>query len=80
MCWMSKEGFSTVIEMREDFQCLLCAVSTSDKSDIHYSQLILSVINVIKMVCDEFCSSVSRNHNYTSVTSKSVSQFQAARN
>ena len=60
ICWMSKEGFSTVIEMREDFQCLLCAVSTSDKSDIHYSQLILSVINVIKVVCDEFCPSVSR--------------------
>ena len=60
ICWMSKEGFSTVIEMREDFQCLLCAVSTSNKSNIHYSQLILSVINVIKVVCDEFCPSVSR--------------------
>ena len=60
ICWMSKEGFSTVIEMREDFQCLLCAVSTSDKSDIHYSKLILSVIKVIKVVCDEFCPSVSR--------------------
>ncbi|KAL5515482.1 hypothetical protein EMCRGX_G000655 [Ephydatia muelleri] len=60
ICWRSKEGFSTVIEMREDFQCLLCAESTFDKSDIHYSQLILSVINVIKRVCNEFCPSVSR--------------------
>ena len=60
ICWRNKEGFSTMIEMREDFQCLLCAVSTSDKSDIHYSQLILSVINVIKVVCDEFCPSVSK--------------------
>eukprot|EP00731_Ephydatia_muelleri_P000478 Em0001g478a len=60
ICWRSKEGFFTVIEMREDFQCLLCAVSTSNKSNIHYSQLILSVIKVIKVVCDEFCPSVSR--------------------
>ena len=58
--WMSKEGFSTVIEMREDFQCLLCAVSTSDKTSIDYSKLILSVINEIKVTCDEFCPSVSR--------------------
>ena len=56
---MSKEGFSTVIEMREDFQCLLCAVSTSDKTNMEYSKLILSVINVIKVTCDEFCPSVS---------------------
>eukprot|EP00731_Ephydatia_muelleri_P026577 Em0018g677a len=58
--WMSKEGFFTIIEMREDFQCLLCAVSTSDKTDMDYSKLILSVINVIKVTCDEFCPSVSR--------------------
>ena len=58
--WMSKEGISTVIEMREDFQCLLCAVSTSDKTSIDYSKLILSVINEIKVTCDEFCPSVSR--------------------
>eukprot|EP00731_Ephydatia_muelleri_P014076 Em0007g1386a len=58
--WRSKEGFSTVIEMREDFQCLLCAVSTSDKSNIHYPQLILSVIKVIKNARDEFCPTVSR--------------------
>ena len=58
--WMSKEGFSTVIEMREDFQCLLCTVSTSDKTSIDYSKLILSVINEIKVTCDEFCPSVSR--------------------
>ena len=58
--WMSKEGFSTVIEMREDFQCLLCAVSTSDKTSIDYSKLILSVINEIKVTCEEFCPSVSR--------------------
>ena len=58
--WMSKEGFSTVIEMREDFQCLLCAVSTSDKTNMEYSKLILSVINEIKVTCDEFCPSVSR--------------------
>ena len=45
--WKSKEGFSTVIEMREDFQCLLCAVSTSDKTN-NYSKLILSVFNVTK--------------------------------
>ena len=60
ICWRSKEGFSTVIEMRDNFQCLLCAVSTSNKSNIHYSQLILSVIKVIKNACDEFCPSVSR--------------------
>ena len=57
--WMSIEGFSTVIDMSEDSQCLLCAVSTSDKSDINYSKLILSVTNVIKEAYDEFCSSVS---------------------
>ena len=60
ICWRSKEGFSTVIEMRDNFQCLLCAVSTSNKSVINYSQLILSVIKVIKNACDEFCPSVSR--------------------
>eukprot|EP00731_Ephydatia_muelleri_P001593 Em0001g1593a len=60
MSWKSKEGFSTVIEMREGFQCLLCAVSSSDKTCIEYSKLILSVINVIKVTCDEFCPSVSR--------------------
>eukprot|EP00731_Ephydatia_muelleri_P001875 Em0001g1875a len=58
--WMNKEGFFTVIEMREDFQCLLCTVSTSDKTSIDYSKLILSVINEIKVTCDEFCPSVSR--------------------
>ena len=65
ICWRSKEGFFTVIEMREDFQCLLCAVSTSDKSNIHYSQLILSVIKVIKNACDVFCPSVSREELIT---------------
>ena len=60
ICWMSKEGFSTFIEMREDFHCLLCAVSTSDKSVINYSKLILSVIKDITVACDEFCPSVSR--------------------
>ena len=46
--------------MRDDFQCLTCAVSTSDKTNINYTKHILSVINVITVACDEFCPSVSR--------------------
>ena len=57
--WMSKEGFTTVIEMREDFQCLLCAVSTNDKTNTMYVDFMLSIHNVIKKACDEFCPSVS---------------------
>ena len=58
--WRSEEGFTIVIEMSEDFKCLQCTVSTYDKTDINYSKLALTVINVIKVVCDEFCPSVSR--------------------
>ena len=58
--WVSEEGFTTVIEMMEDFQCLMCAVSTTDKTSVNYSKLILLVIDVISVACDEFCTSVSR--------------------
>ena len=58
--WMSEEGYTVVIEMREDFQCLTCAVSTTDKTSTNYSNLVLSVIGAISVICDEFCSSVSR--------------------
>ena len=63
--WRSKEGFTTVIEMSEDFRCLLCAVSTYDKKDINYSKLVLSVCSVISKTCDEFCPSVSRVESIT---------------
>ena len=58
--WRSKEGFSTVIEMMDDFQCLTCAVSTSDKTNINYTKHILSVTTAITVACNEFCPSVSR--------------------
>ena len=58
--WQSEEGFTTIIEMSEDFRCLLLAVSTDDKTDITYSQFVLSVIEVITKACKEFCPSVSR--------------------
>eukprot|EP00731_Ephydatia_muelleri_P015895 Em0009g319a len=58
--WVSEEGFTAVVEMKEDFQCLMCAVSTTDKTSTNYSKLILSVIDVISEACNEFCKSVSR--------------------
>ena len=58
--WQSEEGFSTIIEMSEDFRCLLLAVSTDDKTDITYSKFVLSVIEVITKACKEFCPSLSR--------------------
>eukprot|EP00731_Ephydatia_muelleri_P001357 Em0001g1357a len=58
--WVSEEGFTAVVEMMENFQCLRCAVSTPDKTSIYYSKLILLLIDVISMACDEFCTSVSR--------------------
>ena len=63
--WLSEEGFTTIIEMSEDFRCLLCAVSTDDKTDITYSQFVLSVIEVITKACKEFCPSVSREEFIT---------------
>ena len=63
--WRSEEGFTTVIEMKEDFRCLQCAVSTYDKKDTNYSHLVASVINVISKTCDEFCPSVSRVESIT---------------
>ena len=58
--WWSAEGYITIIEMSEDFRCLLLAVSTDDKTDITYSKFVLSVIKVIADTCNEFCPSVSR--------------------
>ena len=58
--WMSKEGYDVIIEMKEDFQCLLCAVSSSDKSSAYYVKFVTSVIDMIKMASDEFCPLVSR--------------------
>ena len=63
--WRSEEGYTTIIEMSEDFRCLLCAVSTDDKTDIMYSQFVLSVIEVITKACNEFCPSVSREEFIT---------------
>ena len=58
--WRSEEGFTTIIEMSEDFRCLVLTVSTYDKTDITYSKFVLSVINIITVTCNEFCPSVSR--------------------
>ena len=63
--WRSEEGFTTIIEMSENFRCLLCAVSTYDKTDITYSSLVLSVIKVITVACNEFCPLVSRKEFIT---------------
>eukprot|EP00731_Ephydatia_muelleri_P000664 Em0001g664a len=58
--WRSEEGFTTIVEMSEDFRCLQCAVSTYDKTDVTYSKLVLSIINIITVTCNEFCPSVTR--------------------
>ena len=63
--WQSEEGFTTIIEMSEDFRCLLLAVSTDDKTDITFSQFVLSVIEVITKACKEFCPSVTREEFIT---------------
>ena len=58
--WMSMEGYDVIVEMMEDFQCLLCAVNSSDRSSAHYVKFVTSVIDVIKNTSDEFCPLVSR--------------------
>ena len=37
--WQSEEGFTTIIEMSEDFRCLVLTVSTYDKTDVTYSKV-----------------------------------------
>ena len=54
--WMNKEGITTVVEMKDDFRCLSCTISTSNDNSPPYLQ---SVIKVIKEACSEFCPSVS---------------------
>ena len=54
--WMNKEGVTTVVEMTNDFRCLSCTVTTSEDINPQYT---LSVMQVIKVACDEFCPSVS---------------------
>ena len=54
--WKNEEAVTTVVEMMDDFRCLSCTATTSDESNPQYT---LSVIQVIKKACDEFCPSVS---------------------
>ena len=54
--WMNEEGMTTVVEMKDDFRCLSCTISTSNVNSPTYLQ---SVIKVIKETCSEFCPSVS---------------------
>ena len=54
--WMNDEGVTTVVEMMDDFRCLSCTVTTSEESNPQYT---LSVIEVIKEACNEFCPSIS---------------------
>ena len=54
--WMNDEGVTTVVEMMDDFRCLSCTVTTSVDSNPQYT---LSVMQVIKEACGEFCPSVS---------------------
>ena len=58
--WRSEDGFTAIIEMSEDFRCLLLAVSTYDKNHITYSQFVVSVIEVITVAYNEFCPTVLR--------------------
>ena len=54
--WMNDEGVTTVVEMMDDFRCLSCTVTTSVDSNPQYA---LSVMQVIREACGEFCPSVS---------------------
>ena len=56
--WMNREGIATLVEMKENFKCLSCVISTVDRNSLEYTSLVLSVIKVIKQACSEFCQSV----------------------
>ena len=53
--WMNKIGVTTFVEM-EDFRCLACYTTSSNK---HSPRYLLSVIEVIKNVFGEFSPSIS---------------------
>ena len=54
--WMNEEGISVIVEMKDDFKCLSCTISASNGSSPVY---LLSVIQVIKETCADFCPSRS---------------------
>ena len=53
--WLSETGVTTIVEMSETFQSLSLAMSSHDKADPKYLQLVHSVLAVIKKACQEFC-------------------------
>ncbi|KAL5473631.1 hypothetical protein EMCRGX_G028135 [Ephydatia muelleri] len=53
--WLSETGVTTIVEMSESFQSLSLAMSSHDKTDHKYLQLVHSVLTVNKNTCAEFC-------------------------
>ena len=54
--WMTENAVMVVVEMKDDFRSLFCIIDTSDGISPKY---LLSVIEFVKEVCNEFCPSVS---------------------
>ena len=53
--WLSNPGVTTILEMSEMFQSLSLAMSSHDKTDPKYLELVHSVLAVIKKACQDFC-------------------------
>ena len=53
--WLSETGVTTIVEMSDTFQSLSLAMSSPDKTDPKYLELVCSVIAVVKKACQEFC-------------------------
>ena len=56
--WLNKTGVTTIVEMDEMFQSLSMAMSSPDRTDPKYLELVHSVLAVIKKACHEFCPHV----------------------
>ena len=58
MKWLSETGVATIVEMDEMFQSLSMVMSSPERTDPKYLELVHSVLASIKKACHEFCPHV----------------------